>query len=134
MVHATPSLTLLVCEHAFVGAAGSTHGAFQRAVERGNVLLALNLARELGTVSLEDALQLTALLARAGDNRYNAAAVRWVARLATEKQVSLEDVTLAAAALCAMRAAPERVEAEATLLHLSRRPRRAHSRQAQQMS
>src|SRR5512142_1890690 len=113
--------------HAFTHAAGVrtcvrgrvrlAHGAFQHAVERGNVLLALNLARELGTVSLDDALRLTALLARAGDDRYNAAAIRWLARLATERQVSIEDLSLAASALCVLRAAPERVEAEATLLH-----------------
>jgi len=37
--------------------------------------MALTTARELGRLSLEDALRLTALLARVGDDRYNAAAV-----------------------------------------------------------
>lgn len=83
----------------FVGAAGSPHAAFQRACERGNVLLALTTARELGRLSLEDALALTELLARAGDDRFDAAAARFLGRLADERKPTLAGLRLAAAAL-----------------------------------
>lgn len=85
-----------------MGASGSTHGAFQHAVERGNVLLALNLARELGTVSLEDALALTAMLARVGDARYQPAALRWLARYADERRPSVERFAAASALVAAL--------------------------------
>lgn len=86
-----------------MGAAGSTHGAFQQAVERGNVLVAVTLARELGRLSLEDALALTELFARVGDDRFQPAAVRWLARLATEREgVTLAAVQVAASALAVL--------------------------------
>jgi hypothetical protein len=85
-----------------VGAAGSPHGAFQRAVDRGNVLLALAAARDLGRLSLEDALALTTLFARVGDARADAAAVRWLARLAEERTPTLAGMRLAAQALAAL--------------------------------
>lgn len=85
-----------------MGAAGSTHGAFQHACERGNVLMALSLARELGDVSLEDALSLTELLARAGDERFDAAAVRFLGRVAAERKPTLAGLRLAADAVAAL--------------------------------
>ena len=42
-----------------MGVAGSTHATFRRAVERGNLPMALVTARELGRLTLEDALALT---------------------------------------------------------------------------
>ena len=42
---------------------GSLHGQFQRAVERGNVLQALALARDLPPLSLSDSLALLLLFA-----------------------------------------------------------------------
>ena len=78
---------------------GSPHAAFQRACERGNVLLALTTARELGRLSLEDALALTEVLARTGDARFDAAAVRFLGRLADERKPTLAGIRLAAHAL-----------------------------------
>jgi 5-methylcytosine-specific restriction enzyme A len=49
---------------------GSPHGHSQRAVERGDVLAALVAARQLGTLSLSDALALTALLAEKEPDRF----------------------------------------------------------------
>ena len=85
-----------------VGAAGSTHGAFRRAVERGNVTLALTTARELGRLSLEDALALTEVLARGRDPLFEAAAVRFLSRLAVERKPSLAALRLAVDALGAL--------------------------------
>jgi hypothetical protein len=76
---------------------GSTHATFRRAVERGNLPMALVTARELGRLTLDDALALTALLARLGDARFEPAAVRWLGRLAVETQVALESLRLAVA-------------------------------------
>jgi hypothetical protein len=75
-----------------VGAKGSPHAHFQRAVERGNVVAALAAARQLpGDVGLSDALALCALLAEKEPERFDRAAVRWHARYALE----LPGVTLA---------------------------------------
>lgn len=82
-----------------MGAAGSTHGAFQKAVDRGNVFMALALARELGRLSLEDALLLTEMLARAEDHRFEVAAVRLLGRFIDERKPTLAGVRLAADAL-----------------------------------
>ena len=92
----------MLCEHVFVGAAGTTHGTFQRALARGNVSVALATARELGSLSLDDALALTELLARVGDPRFEAAAVRWLGRLACERRVGLETLRLATALVAAL--------------------------------
>src|ERR1044071_523082 len=85
-----------------MGAAGSTHAGFVRACERGNALMALTLARELGQLSLEDALALTEVLARAGDARFDAAAARFVGRLVDERKPSLAGLRLAVEALTAL--------------------------------
>ena len=61
-------------------------------------------ARELGYMSLMNALSLVVCYARAGSPKFEAAAVRWLARLALEGQdVGLADVQLAAAALACLR-------------------------------
>jgi hypothetical protein len=87
----------------FVGAAGSAGGAFQKACERGNVLMALAAAAELPKpLSLEYALILTELFARVGDARFDAAAVRWLGRLIEERKPTLAGVRLAAAAVAAL--------------------------------
>jgi hypothetical protein len=82
-----------------VGAAGSTHGVFERAVAQGNVTVALATAKELNGLTLEDALALTELLARAGDPRFDAAAARWLGRLAAERRPRLRLLELAAGLL-----------------------------------
>lgn len=61
-------------------------------------------AREMGTVGLHEALSLVCLYAGAGDPKFEAAAVRWLVRLAVEKrEVTLGTVQLAAAALGELR-------------------------------
>ena len=53
-------------------------------------------------LSLEYALVLTELFARAGDERFDAAAVRWLGRLIEERQPTLAGVRLAAEAVAAL--------------------------------
>jgi hypothetical protein len=60
-------------------------------------------AKEMGQLSLIDALTLVACYARTGSPKFDKAAVRWLARLAEEKDVSLAEIRLAANALEALR-------------------------------
>jgi hypothetical protein len=60
---------------------GSAHARFQRAIKRGHVLHAEIAARELGAISLSDALALCLLYERAGDAKFERAARRWVRRV-----------------------------------------------------
>jgi len=91
-----------------VTAQGTPLTRFRRAVEAQSVALAELAARESGRLPLPDALALVVLYARLGDRKFELAAVRWLARLADERRPSLADVTLAAAALSAVREQPER--------------------------
>ena len=68
---------------------GHTYAQFQRALETGNAFLAMQAARELTTVTLEDALSLCLLL-RHEQRYYQRAAARWLVRFHAE----VEGVTL----------------------------------------
>lgn len=89
----------VTCEHTFVTSKGSAHGRFSRAVRRRQLLAAETAARELGRLSLEDALELTLLMARHGDRRHRPAAVRWLGRYILERGPSLPRVASVLAAL-----------------------------------
>ena len=92
------------CEHVFVTSQGTAHGRFQRALERGNLEQAEQAARELGWLSLVDALALVVAYARTGSPKFEPAAVRWLARLALEgREIGLSDLQLASAALPCLR-------------------------------
>ena len=60
-------------------------------------------ARELGWLSLEDALQLVTLYAATSRARYERAALRWLERLLAERRLTLEEVGLAVGALSQLR-------------------------------
>jgi hypothetical protein len=81
---------------------GTAHGRFHRAIQRRHVSAAEMAAREMGQLSMLDALALVACYARCGSPKFDQAAVRWVERLAAERGASLRDVRLAAAALEAL--------------------------------
>ncbi len=68
---------------------GHAYAQFQRALKTGNPVLALDAARELSHMSLEDALSLCLVL-RSDTRRYQRAAARWLARYHAE----VEAVTL----------------------------------------
>jgi hypothetical protein len=50
---------------------GSLHGQFQRAAERGNVLQAVAIARDLGELSLSSSFALLLLFAEHDPERFN---------------------------------------------------------------
>ena len=82
---------------------GTSHGRFQRAIQRGQLFHAELAARELGSLTLADALALTALIAKEDPARYGRAAVRWHGRFALEaKGLELVDSQLALAALASL--------------------------------
>ena len=83
----------------FVTSDGSPYSRFRRAIEREQLLPALDASRDLRHVSLEDALELCRLLALADDPMFPRAASRWLARFAGEARATLSQVQLAAAAL-----------------------------------
>ncbi len=84
----------------FVSIKGSSVMQLRRALDVGNLHLAVAAALELEHVPLTEALRLCELMAASGDARFERAAVRWLARLAGETPgVRLADVELAARAL-----------------------------------
>jgi hypothetical protein len=82
---------------------GTAHGRFSRAIAQGDVRRAEMAARELGTVSLGDALQLCALLAERDPPRFERAALRWLERFIAERLPPLPEVALAASAFNELR-------------------------------
>jgi hypothetical protein len=79
---------------------GTAHGRFQRAIRDRHLRRATTAARELGDVSLADALALTLLTAEAGDDRWPRAAARWLGRFIVESPgITIGEAGLAAAAV-----------------------------------
>jgi hypothetical protein len=96
--------TLVPCEHAFVGNAGSPNALFRRALATNNVMLANTAALEAGRLNLADALSLTFLYRDQAPDLFERAAIRWHSRFCREvRNVSTEDAQLALAALLALR-------------------------------
>jgi 2-polyprenyl-6-methoxyphenol hydroxylase-like FAD-dependent oxidoreductase len=60
-------------------------------------------AREMGGLSLTDALALCELLAATDPKRYERAALRWLQRFVDERRPPLTEVALAASALAELR-------------------------------
>ena len=67
-------------------AQGHPRRIFATAIERGNIVMAEATARELGRISLENALALTALVAEKDPKRRSRFAVRWLRRLLEEDE------------------------------------------------
>jgi hypothetical protein len=101
---------------------GSAHRRFTRAIQQRNLWAAEISLRELGQVSLEDALAYLDLLAEQKPEKVEPACVRWHGRLETEATfLSLAESQLALAALASL-CAGER-EAVEVLRRLLRRVR-----------
>jgi hypothetical protein len=82
---------------------GSPRGRFSRAIEQRNLWAAETSLRELGSVSLEDALGYLDLLAEQKPEKLERAAVRWHGRLETEAPIlTLAESQLALAALASL--------------------------------
>ena len=79
---------------------GHAQARLSRALARGDLLAARAAAGELPAVNLSDAAAMVVLIRALEPARFERAAVRWVGRLALERQgVALDDLRLAVAAL-----------------------------------
>jgi hypothetical protein len=92
---------------------GTAHGRFQRAIHRRHVQAAEMAAREMGGLSLGDALLLCELLANVDPARYERAALRWLQRFIDERLPPLAEVALAASALAELRHGSRAIGVEA---------------------
>jgi hypothetical protein len=81
----------------------SASSRFRRAVERKSVLNAELAAREMGHLSLAEALSLVVLYAGTDDPRFDRAATRWLGRLCVEGKPSLSELQAAVSALALLR-------------------------------
>jgi hypothetical protein len=82
---------------------GTAHGRFQRAIQRGQLFHAELAARELGRLTLADALDLLVLIAKDDPRRFGRAAARWHGRFALEsKGLELVESQLTLAALASL--------------------------------
>jgi hypothetical protein len=96
---------------------GSPYARFRRALATGNLLLIRAAAAELGTVSLGDALIVCVAIRDAEPERFERAALRWIARYRVERPtVTLGEVRAATEAFESMAQRPE--DALATLQRL----------------
>jgi hypothetical protein len=89
---------------------GTAHGRFERAIHRGHIEAAETAAREVGGLSLLDALSLCELLAKRDPARYERAALRWLERFIDERVPPLVEVALTASALAELRHGHRAVE------------------------
>ena len=86
-----------------ITAQGQSRAVFQRALERGNLLVAEATLRELGRPTLTELLELTALIAFKDPARHSRVAARWLLRwLERHDQATIGDAALAAACLAAL--------------------------------
>ena len=84
-------------------AQGHPRATFKCAIERGNLMVAEMTARELGRITLGEALELTILIAQRDSSRHQRVAVRWLQRYIDEHpEVTLEDALLASSCLTAL--------------------------------
>ena len=84
-------------------AQGHPRAIFQRAVEGGNLLVGENTLREIGRVTLAEALQLTALIAVKDSRRHARVSARWLARWLEERdQATIDEAAFVTACLVAL--------------------------------
>src|SRR6266581_860101 len=89
--------------------AGSCAHGVQASARRGNLLVAEATAPEIGRVTIAEALELTALVARKQPHRYGRFAARWLCLYLEEhEKATLEDVALLVSNLRSTRATESR--------------------------
>ncbi len=87
----------------FVSNAGSPYARFRRALATGSLPLVHAAAAELPQVDLEDALRICLLMSDQDDERFERAAVRWLARASLETPtMRLDDLRMGLVAFEAM--------------------------------
>jgi hypothetical protein len=94
---------------------GNAQARFQRAIRRRHVLAAEMAARELGGLSLSEALSLCLLYEAGGDPRFERAFRKWLGRVRRDEALTHEQVELLRAAAGAL-GSPFRVLGLAALL------------------
>lgn len=83
---------------------GHPRTVFRRALQRGNLIVAEATAREVGQISLAEALELTALIARKEPHRHSRVSAHWLGRfLAEGDSIALEEIGLVVSCLSALR-------------------------------
>jgi hypothetical protein len=86
-----------------VTAQGHPRAIFTRAIERGNLVVAEMAAREIGRLTLGEALALTALVAQKDPTHRSRYVLRWLRWLLEEdKHLTIEEAAFAVSALAAL--------------------------------
>jgi HAMP domain-containing protein len=92
----------------FVTSQGSPYARFRRALATGNLLLIRSAATELPQIRLSDALIVCVAIRDAEPERFERAALRWIARYCVERPaVTLAEVGAAVEAFERMAQRPE---------------------------
>jgi hypothetical protein len=92
---------------------GHPRTVFRRALQHENLVVAEATAKEVGRVSLAEALELTVLIARKDPRRHPRVAARWLTRYLEEvADATIDEAALVAACLVAL---PGERERDATL-------------------
>jgi hypothetical protein len=94
---------------------GRPYSRFTKALARGHPSQVRAAAADLPQLGLDDALAVTLLLLDSEPESYPRAAAKWAGRLGLERPVTLADLQLATAALCALVDGSPRAGAEALL-------------------
>lgn len=81
---------------------GRPRTVFARALQHRNLIVAEATARELGRITLVEALELTILIAQKEPKRVPRVAVRWLERYIQECEPTLGEVGLVVAALAGL--------------------------------
>ena len=101
---------------------GHPRTIFRRALEHDNLVLAEVTAREIGRVTIAEALELTALVARKQPDRYGRFAARWLCLYLEEhEKATLEDVELLVSNLRSLGIPKDHAGARATLQNVALR-------------
>jgi hypothetical protein len=100
---------------------GHARTVFRRALEHENLLVAEATAKEIGRISLAEALELTVLIAREDPRRHKRVAARWLLRYLEElPEATIEEAAMAATCLAAL-GGDRHAEATRTLRSISGR-------------
>jgi hypothetical protein len=98
-----------------VTAQGHPRAIYQRAIERGNLLAAETVLRELGGPTLGELLELTIVIAQKAPHRHGRVAARWLLRrLEQADDATIEDAALAVGCLASL-AGPHHAQAASSL-------------------
>lgn len=87
---------------------GSSYARFQRALKTGNLAVIRNAAAELPRVDLDDALAVCMAIRDSDPERFERAALRWLARFCSERAQDVDEVRLAAVAFTGMASGADR--------------------------